>query len=253
MPRLDEEYARESFSRFLSARVGGAKLLWRAGANPPDYEVTIGSIAYPVEVTRVTDRVELDGRVFTEPHVQAALMDFKDELKQLAQAQSLISGAFVLGLDGIGDLSQRRPELMVRAISYMKRSQLHQSFPEETLLDTTSAHWTIEKAHSELHYVGATWSTSGKGKWGGEIREELPLLIRERVEEKVKKLSHLAHPSILLLVDQYNFGEEGVWMDSVPRDLVSWFHTVARIHGDHDCQILHSSEPAWLDHLRPVS
>jgi hypothetical protein len=253
VPRRDEEYARDSFSRFLGTRVGTQVASWRPGANPPDYEVTIGSVVFPVEVTRVTDRVELDGRVFTEPHVQAALMGFKDELKVLAESQSLVSGAFVLGLEGIGDMARRKPELLGQAISYMRRAQFEAAFPEETLLETESAHWTIEKAHSESRYVGATWATSGGGKWGGEIRDELPRYIREAVQKKVHKLAHMASPSILLLVDQYYFGEEDAWAESVPSDLVKCFHTVARVHGDHDCQILHSSEAAWLHQSWPVS
>jgi hypothetical protein len=52
---------------------------------------------------------------------------------------------------------------------------------------------------------------------------------------------------ILLLIDSYHYGPGQIWQASISGAalLRARFHTIARIHGNYECQILWSMQSSW--------
>lgn len=244
--RADEEYARRCFARFLEGRTGGRGSTWRVGEDPPDFRLLVGDSEFVVEVTSVVERIPCGGGEITDPLVEAVQLAFVETVRQLAGARSVQTGLFLLDLDGIPVDKKERQGALARARDYMGRWSQAIRGEREDILNDSSAVWAIEKWPAEEFSVESILSSSPRGKWAGEIREELPRFVRIAMEEKTRKLAHLDGSRVLLLVDRYRLAESREWRAALPQDLVAAFHTVARVHGACECEVLSTMEPAWL-------
>lgn len=243
--REDERFAIETFAVHLESCGAADGLSWSPGSDPPDFDLDVGGQSYVVEVTRITDEIELGDRVFPDPAIGAALRDFMEDLRSEASGRGLISGAYVLTLVGVPDLKTHRPGALKRAVKYMDRTARVERAEEETVLEVGRARWTIRKQHSATQYVESVYMTSPDGTSGSEIRANLGRWIRERLVEKAEKLDGVHLPTILILVDDYRLGSESDWTERFPMEAAAPFHTVARAVGDGHCQILYTGKHEW--------
>lgn len=250
MKRRDEEFARKAWTRFLVEAGHDGEALWEDGAEPPDYRLKTSVGSFAVEVTWITDRVQLGEKTYAEPAVIAALRRFVRDLRECAGRESLVTGAYVLGLDGVSQLAERKPGLLEECLDYMRATQEIGSAQELVLLEVGAARWTIQKVHSDRCYVHGVYAASADGIWQGQIEKDLRSCLTKALERKAAKLSRVTLPRVLLLVDAYHLAESADWKACMPRDLLGTFHTVARVHGNHECQLLHSVEVSWA---RPVN
>ena len=246
MRRIDEEFARHCFARFLQGRGYGGGGTWRLGEDPPDFRLRVDKEDFLVEVTTVVDRVQCGDAVTSDPLVEAVQLEFAEEVRRLAAARSCQSGLYVLDLDGLPVNKGEKQRALSRALDFMGRTGPAARGAREQILRDQSAVWVIEKWPSEDLAIETVLSSSPHGKWGGEIREELPRFLRMTLEQKIRKLCHLGGSRILLLIDRYHLAGSRDWRAALPRDLVGPFHTVARVHGAHECEVLYTKEPSWL-------
>ena len=79
-----------------------------------------------------------------------------------------------------------------------------------------------------------------------DIVNEASRVIQDAIAHKTAKCQFLQRRVVLLLIDAYMYAGPEVWQASI-----NWlgqhpFHTIARIHGEYACQVLHSNEFSWL-------
>jgi hypothetical protein len=84
-------------------------------------------------------------------------------------------------------------------------------------------------------------------KWGGQIVQEASSLITDALVHKAERLKAVSGHHVLLLIDAYHYAPGHTWHAVVAGQVAlrDRFHTIARIHGDHECQILWSVERTW--------
>jgi hypothetical protein len=84
-------------------------------------------------------------------------------------------------------------------------------------------------------------------KWGGQIVQETSGLIVGALSVKAERMKAVPGAHIILLIDAYHYGPGEIWEASVVGDalLCARFHTIARIHGNYECQILWSVDSSW--------
>ena len=72
------------------------------------------------------------------------------------------------------------------------------------------------------------------------VGDELPALVKERMQAKADLPQYADFPVILLLVDDYHYAEAELWQTAVLPDDASAFEAVIRIFGEYECQVLAS-------------
>jgi len=240
--RRDEQFARTCFDRHLKA-LGLKGVRWRKGRNPPDYYLTAGSFSFAVEVTQVMESVEVGALKVTERGALAALSALEDEIEARAREAGTLNGAYALHLSPIPNLRTARRSLILGALAYIERTRYRDTADVETLArGTRGRDISIQKIGSSTSLVGSTKSIGG-AKWRVEVQRELTSLLTTAVERKVTRLRRGRIPKVLLLVDAYSYAESTDWAVCSAACRLEPFHTVARAHGNHECQLLAGREP----------
>lgn len=244
MSSLDEAFAKEAFTRLLQ-RLGVAEPpVWEAGAEPPDFFLTLGNARYGVEVTRVVAQVELGGKVQSKHRVGAPLDRFAKELQETARQRGILHGAYVISIEPIPDFKEVAPKARDAFLDYVLRTRDMTTAPEEFVLERPDSHWSIQKYHDEKTYLLAV-RDEGSGGLMSEILQDFPGLLETAIEGKAHKLAAVDLPWILLLVDDYHYAGRDLWRASVHTPSRPKFHTIARTFQDYECEILCSKDTSW--------
>lgn len=244
MARLDEEFAKESFSRIFPRLGISEQVVWERGTEPPDFFLTLGAELYAVEVTRIVGQIELNGRREPKRKSAAILQRFADELQDTAREQGILRGAYVLWLEPTDDFKEVAPKARLAFLDYVSRTKDLASAPGETVLKKRGLHWSITKFHDNKTYLLATRS-EGTGGLLSEVVKDFPGLLSIALETKAAKLAALSMPRILLLVDDYHYADEQLWCHEVLVPFHQTFHTIARVFQEYECQILWSTKSSW--------
>lgn len=243
MPRIDEEFARESFDRFL-AGVTTESRSWSPGAQPPDFDLTLGFATHPVEVTQLMESVSIDQQVATERGWVKNLESVSEKVEAEMQRRNVLRGTFVLDLEPAVRSHQLAAALFDAIEAYIRQTADRDRAPRHVLWrGPEGASWSIEKIHANGNLIGAGMSIGG-AKRHHEIRADLRQMITNGLEGKRHKTRSLRNV-VLLFVDAYNYGDSTDWAFVAAELSFEPFHTVARVHQEWQCQVLCSTEPTW--------
>jgi hypothetical protein len=91
--RDDEEFARETFTRFL-ARTGSVPPVWQDGTEPPDYFLSWQSAQYAVEVTQVMESFDVGARPLPYQGMAKALTGLTRRIQARALAAGVLHGTY---------------------------------------------------------------------------------------------------------------------------------------------------------------
>jgi len=243
--RHDEEFAKEAFSRFL-ARVG-RPFSWRGGTEPPDYFLETDGTTFAIEITQVVEAVDVGSHTMSYHGMSAALKRLTGRLEDQAKSRGLLHGKHAIALSPIPNLAALEASITEAVLRYLADTQARDATPWTTILSSTDGDAV---AIRKLSAAGATIGEMiGSGaKWGPDVVKEANSLIHAAILSKTERLKGLAGDIVLLLVDAYHHAPRDVWQVSVawPFFLAAPFHTIARVHSEHECQILHSRYEPWL-------
>ncbi|MES1244561.1 MAG: hypothetical protein ABUT39_23345 [Acidobacteriota bacterium] len=251
MARLDEEFAKEAFSRALPELGTLGPVIWEAGAEPPDFFLLLSEERFAVEVTRIVGQIELDGKRESKRKSGAVLRRFAEALQVTAREQGILRGAYVVWLEPVSDFAEIEPQARLAFLDYVSRTRNLRKAPREVILKRRSLHWSIEKIHDQKDYLLAMRS-EGTGGRLSEVVKDLPNLVATAAEAKKAKLAALAMPHILLLVDDYHYADSDMWQNAAANSLCASFHTIARVFQEYECQILYSENRAWSARQAPA-
>jgi hypothetical protein len=246
LARLDEEFAKESFSRALSGLGVSGKVVWAPGTEPPDFFLSLDAERFAVEVTRIVGQIELGGKRESKRKSGAVLQRFAEDLQNIAREQEILRGAYVMWLEPLHDFAEIAPTARLAFLDYVSRTRSLPRAPKKVVLKRPGLHWSIEKVHDQKDYLLAMRS-EGSGGLLSEIVKDLPGLVAATAEVKKVKLAAIDMPHILLLVDDYHYADAGAWRNAAAGSFRGNFHTIARVFQEYECQILCSQNRAWSE------
>lgn len=234
--RRDEEFARQAFDRWL-VRHRSESVGWEDGDEPPDYTLRLSDEGFAVEVTSIVETLDLGHGVLSTTGIRASLEGFERSLERAAQGAGLLHGTYVLYMDALPDLPRLKRELMQAALAFIEEVRDVPATEPHRLHARPSCHWTIQKIRPEGCTVVS--GIGGGCKWLAEAKSELPGLVSTTLKRKQERLSAVDQPLILLLIDRFVWLDSPAWAEIVGElPETQNFHTVARVWGNHDCQVL---------------
>ena len=242
--RLDEDFARETFERFLKARCHGGTL-WSTGGEPPDYDLEVDHVSYAVEITQIMGSIELAGQHISARATIESLRRFVSAVEWRAVDLGILTGGYHLHVCPVPNLRQVAEELTSRILTYVAATTSGRATEPKVLWrGRRGQSWRLARVSEERQYIAPTFSVSGV-KRQGDINADLGRIISTTLTSKARKLAGITRPVIVLLIDAYHFGDEDNWMAAV-RD-ATWepFHTVVRVFGEYGCQVLFSRADRW--------
>ncbi len=244
--RPDEEFAQRAFAEFLS-RTGSEEVSWAPGDEPPDRYVTVDARRFAVEITQIMELVPLGTHSMPDHGVNEFLRRFAVSLEDEAKERGVLKGTYAVYLEPIPNFAAHREVLSEQVFHYLEATARDDSAQAATIgAFENHAMIHIEKFSSEgqhLHYM----TGGADAKWPGQILHDLSTLIPSAVSLKAQRLSKFALPKILLLVDSYLYGKSEEWQAVINAIPQHPFHTIARVHNEHRCQILFSSDRRWYE------
>jgi len=242
--RDSELAAIEALSAWISARLPLLHHSWTAGADPPDFELTLGSTRYAVEVTRAVVPVNVEGKDLPFGSVAPAIRRLADEVRHSAERLGILSGAFVLGASPLHDLPDRWQDLVQGAIQYIADTRGLSTAPSRQLHRHRGAVWDIEKVHADKNFVEPM--ISFPARWEGEMRDDLARALADLSNRKRNKLSDVTQPKVLLILDSYGLADAELWCQVAATVDFSWCAAAFRVHSPGLCQQLFGADPTFM-------
>lgn len=245
--RRDEEYAKEAFTRFLAEGENPAPA-WTDGTEPPDFFLTLGKLQFAVEVTQVMEAVSVGSERLPYHGVAESLTRLTNRLEDRARSLDLLHGTYIIDLSPIPDLASSEANLTDRIMRYLAQTQAIEETKWEPVVDLGEGRMLEIRKYSSRGAAICEMIGGVGAKWEPEIVGEAYALIQTAIRVKTERLKDITHRKILLLIDAYHYARPDTWQASVawPAFLAPPFHTIARIHGHYQCQVLHSASPSWL-------
>jgi hypothetical protein len=190
----------------LRERLPSATLSWLDGANPPDFNLTIDSRPYAVEVTAFMRTLTMGRKPMSMPAVVEHLVELVREAENRVRGANLLRGTFVVHcprpIEGLG---ARREELVAGIWTAVGFLWSQPEGSSEVFYRQRGRIYQVTKVRNEgavLYLGGPTDSI-----WRGEATMELKSLIEERLAAKRKALRDVATPWVLLLEERYPYAD----------------------------------------------
>lgn len=237
--RSDEEFAREAFTRYLLA-MGWDDLHWERGPDPPDYLLILPDRQFPVEVTQIMGTSRVGKHRLSERGWLATLKKLEDRLEAEMIRRGLLHGAYELSLRPVPNLREAEFEAVPRLADYLTATADLEVAPSSLLFRHGRTKWTIRKVGNGKDLIGSLIIIGG-AKWQMQVQNELQELVDAAVQIKMQKTKGI-NDVILLLIDGYHYAEVDDWKVVADTTEMSGFHTVARVFGSGECQILYSRD-----------
>jgi len=243
--RKEEERCKHAFDTFLRQHCQVDDIVWEPGDEPPDYYLQLNCTKYAVEVTALTEVIQIKNNI--QPYLSFLITvdRFIKQLKQEASKEGILTGAYVVRYGPLDDFGKKRETISKSIMGYLRANKDVPSAPEEVVLSRERRSWYIKKYNSEKRYL--TGNTSD-AKWRGEAEEELCILLNQTITNKARKLAAIPYPKILLIADRYPWLESSDWKRCLPNlSSISDFHTIFLVSDERGNSIINSIESTWLN------
>lgn len=212
---------------------------------PPDYYLTIEGNRYAVEVTGITDKIDLNGETYESLCVSNSLHRFVDEIEKEAKSKGILAGTYVIGLSPLSDFRVRREEIRLKLLEYIEITQNMRKAKSEKVVDNGFERINIEKLDISENTIEPVMSYTPK--WKGESIEELRYALNHSLNIKSQKLSKIYDPIILIFLDSFIYLDVPDWENIIEQlEISSKFHTICLVSQRDHLSILMSKEKTWI-------
>lgn len=242
-PRRDEEWARNVFDQWLTA-TGVTGHTWNPGTDPPDFSLRLADgTAFAVEVTQVQEELALGQGTMSEQDVTVCLTKAIRELERKALVNGVLSGFYAVHAEPIPHLKKELPQIEARLTEYLLATSKLAAAPEAIIREGPwGRQWTICKLAREGAEIAESIALHGMALWQGEYIEKLHDRVEAILSRKREQLRGIDGPKVLLLLDRFHYADNREWATMATRLDLAAFHTVARVHGDRQCQVLSQTD-----------
>ena len=190
--------------------------------DPPDFIVTIDGESFPVEVTSIVDLQQYS----------AHCKEFSEDIHDRADSLGILSGKYVFTVSRHPSIpkptSKIGHQLIDDALAYIDATREQEISSKIQLAQDETGKISIEKVSANGSIIGLVWIH--KGMRGYETQNQLAILIRYAVDDKMRKLRDAGIDSrraLLLLYNAIGYAD--------PQDAVAaiqhvhdydWFHSI---------------------------
>ena len=235
--RKDEEFAREAVSRYLARNDDNRNMVWTP-SEAPDWILTLNGEELGVEVTWVSDFVELDRKRYPSRGVFATMGRWIDSLAaDLEKSEDIdVDGLYIVSMRPFARLREESANQRALITEYIQETN---SLPKAAGMQLLGG-WWIRKWDRSCNLLSYSIRTGGGG-WESEVRERLQLLVAAAIKRKERLVESMEHPLVLALVDDYHFADTEMWRHAVAFTECDAF-SVVRVYDNFECDALRG---AW--------
>lgn len=235
--RRDEEFAREAISRYLARNDDNRNIVWKP-SEAPDWILSLNGEELGVEVTWVSDFVELDGKRYPRRGVFATMGRWIDSLNaDLEESEDVeVDGLYIVSMCPFARLREESANQRALITEYIHETS---SLPKAAGVSLLGG-WRIRKWDQSRNLLSYSIRTGGGG-WESEIRDRLQLLVATAIQRKERLIKSTECPIVLALVDDYHFADTEMWRHAVALTECNAF-SVVRVYQNVKCDALRG---AW--------
>lgn len=255
MKRADEGFCKVQFDTFIKQFFSQQDVIWEDVAQqnePPDYYLLLGTRKFAVEMTALMELISVGtSKPLPLFIIHRFLNQFVAKVGKIAKKKGYLQGDYLVTfptpIDNFSDVQDR---ILDKLLEYIQRTSGMEMAPQETIFKNVipkqmPQQCLIEKLRGKPNRVigGGPILT----KFEGEAAEDICDLLNESLNIKADKLKDIVEPTILVLLDEYRFGDQQMYKNCIPHLLsLDYFHTVFIVQ-DHNCGFpIHSQNHDWL-------
>ncbi len=242
--RPSEESCKNAFDAFLKLRYSQQDIVWDPGSEPPDAWLILCGIRYAVEIRHLYEKYKCADLSRDQLDVDKPILDFLKSVENESIEHQILNGTYVVYYTPVFNFGHQKRFIKREIVSFLTDTRNVNIPTNRDIVIDDSSKWEIKKLNSEKHSLLAQYPTC---KWGQPL-DDLRALIKGVLDEKVKKLSMLSEPKILIINNAYPWVRPTDWSKCLSNlDNLSKFHTVFLVsHMEEGNFILYTAEHAWL-------
>jgi len=242
--RKEEEFCKQKLNDHLKQLLPETRLCWQEGDEPPDYYLYLNDARYAIEITSLVARVTVGDDFQPMQKVIASLKNLLWQVKEEANSVDENSGHYHVHFSRpINNLKSVSQELKRSILSYiLKAKGLGYCDGEIVFSQVVGFYRQYCKIQKMKGGLGANITMSGPliFRGGGEVKKEICKLLRERLVDKMGKLSRLNDPKIIVFYDSYGFASIRDFQSCfLGREVKNFFCKIFIIKGDDSCFCIH--------------
>lgn len=240
-----ERTCKRSFNAYLCKKIKLEDICWLTGDEPPDYYLIVKGVKYAVEATTIMEMIPLGRSAFPKAYIYFSHIDILHEVEERALGEGALKGTYAVFFSKpITNLKQSRDVIKVRLLNYVRRTRNDLFNGAEVIFKRQDEEVTVLKQHNKSAIIGI--GGFARSKWEANARQEVLLLIQDRIKTKVEKLSMIKLPKILLLFNDHKFINIADYKDFVPKIKdIEKFHTIFVVENENSGDILYKSGSDW--------
>lgn len=234
-----------SFDEYLTSRFTSSIIEWSDGDEPPDYNLTLDGKRFAAEVTALIEQIKLGSEEVSIDTISKSLWRMVDEVEREATIRGALSGCYIIYLlEPIEKLSKRKNLISQRILDYVVATKTDESFPQKVLLRQGGiARIAIAKRASQPSLIAPIESIDDSDGWEGDLRATACKLLQTAITVKSQKMSHLALPKILLLLNHFPLVDFDYYSACVPEVTgLNTFSAVFVVGFEEKGYMIHSSK-----------
>lgn len=255
MKRPDEEQCREAFDTFVKRFMSCSRVTWEQVAQqnePPDYYLLLDGMRYAVEVTTIMEMVSFLGgrRPLPLGVIADEFRQFVKDVESVARQKGSLRGHYLVIFNKpIDHFSSVSEQISQRLLDYIRRTSSLETAPEEIVFRKSVPEQMPQVCSiQKLGLLPDRVLCGGPvlWKWEGDAISDLCGLLNDSLDNKTQKLSKIANPKILLLLDDHGFADQEMYEQCVPRlRLLNRFYTVFVVQDGGTGFVLYSGCAEW--------
>ncbi|MCA9443821.1 MAG: hypothetical protein KC964_23685 [Candidatus Omnitrophica bacterium] len=218
---------------------------WSPGDEPPDFWLEVEDSRFAVEITQLMEAIDVGNITISVRQAIESLRKFIAGIEFEAKEKGFLDGGYVVQVFPISGFNVIQHQIKENILNFVETSASHRKESAIVWQGYRGRHWRIQRIPTEKNYIQSI-VTPTPPKREYQIGSELKQFTFEALSKKAVKLESIGHPIVLLLIDAYHFADSDLWATVIDQRFPSAFHTVARVFGDYECQVLRSREDRWL-------
>jgi hypothetical protein len=248
MKRPREVATKEEFHKIIQGLFPESIIVWKnvpQSEEPPDWYLKIDNDCYAVEATTIEDFIQLADNEFVSIFgITHTLTSFINGIEKTANEQGLLSGTYFISINPIPDFVYKKKIIKKKLLGYIRETKHLPSTRTHKIADLEGHKVIITKGPFNKDSVTGGVITSVR--IDSEAQEKLLRAISHSLVVKSKKLSNVAEPKILLILDRYPFSDMLDWTSIVKQcQERENFCCICLIHPPDKSVILWANSPIW--------
>ncbi len=253
-----EEFCRSRFDAYLQQRNVSERIEWQEGPEPPDYYLAVGDQRFAVEVTTISDKIDVgSGKEIEREKLVEYRKRLVSEVEGEARKEGILRGSYHVKFAPLlppqFDLDRHRRQIKRRLLLYIEKTQDESAHPEQTVEIKGKPYCTIHKVSFLPPQIRVPWEP-WTGCWEADALSKACEWLQLAMRRKAGRLKGaderlgIELPKVLLILHDFDAVDFTTYEHFVSRleDLMD-YHTIAIVSAfkGQGIFILHTADETW--------